>query len=62
MESSNIKNVQIPNLSAIDPNDEALTRPVDQQIYISFDFYPVDNYEYHRHGIYGYHQGILITF
>lgn len=57
-ESPKLINIHIPDLKALEENDESLREHVDYQIYISFSFNPVDNYEYHRKNLYGLLEGI----
>ncbi|OXU19433.1 hypothetical protein TSAR_003623 [Trichomalopsis sarcophagae] len=55
-ESSHEVNISIPLLNALTPDDPSLIHPVDQQIFIEFDFYPVNNFDFHRKNLYGYNQ------
>ncbi|XP_014215268.1 laccase-3-like [Copidosoma floridanum] len=55
-ESSHSTNISIALVKSMDPNDECLTRKPDQQLFINFDFYPLDNYDFHRNSLYGYRQ------
>ncbi|XP_023314043.1 laccase-2-like [Trichogramma pretiosum] len=48
--------INVPDLNATAPNDPSLTRRPDVQHYINFDFYPIDNYDFHRQNLYGYNQ------
>lgn len=48
--------LSIISLEALDKDDEANTREPDYQFYISYDFYAIDNYEFHREHLYGYNQ------
>ncbi|KAJ8670519.1 hypothetical protein QAD02_001778 [Eretmocerus hayati] len=48
--------INIPQLVSMAPSDISLQPVPHQQIYISFDFYPLDNYDYHRKNLYGYNQ------
>ncbi|XP_014205468.1 laccase-1-like [Copidosoma floridanum] len=50
-------NINIPQLVAAKSNDlTALTPNVDQQIYINFDFYPLNNYDFHRKSLFGFYE------
>ncbi|XP_058802855.1 uncharacterized protein LOC131670893 [Phymastichus coffea] len=55
-ESWPITNIAIPNLTSLDANDVSLSEKVDHQVYISFDFHNIDNYDFHRKHLYGYNQ------
>ncbi|OXU25280.1 hypothetical protein TSAR_010875 [Trichomalopsis sarcophagae] len=50
--------ISIPLLRSLSPNDVSSTKRPDQQIFISFDFYPINNYDYHRAGLYGFNQAL----
>lgn len=52
--------INIVSLNATAPNDITLIKKADQQIYISFDIYNIDNYDFHRKHLYGYYQGTII--
>lgn len=50
--------LSIPHLEAVDTTpDLSLKEVPDQQIYISFDFYPKDNPHYHKSKLYGFSEG-----
>ncbi|XP_016844683.1 laccase-2-like [Nasonia vitripennis] len=55
-ETSYQVNISIPLLNSIAPNDPSITDPVDQQVFITFDFYNIDNYDFHRRNLYGFYQ------
>lgn len=55
-EGNPLTNLNIPLLTSMYPNDEALLRKPDYQQFINFDFYPLDNYDYHRKNLYGFNQ------
>lgn len=63
LNSLNVKLAQegtlsIPHLEALDTAlDLSLKDVPDQQIYISFDFYPKDNPHYHKSKLYGFSEG-----
>ncbi|XP_066994423.2 uncharacterized protein [Anabrus simplex] len=44
----------IPELDAIEEDDESLKPEPDMQLYISYDFYAIDNPHYHRFPHYGF--------
>lgn len=46
----------IASLDSAEPDDDSLLSEPDQQIYISYDFYEIDNNDYHRKNLYGYYQ------
>ncbi|KAJ8686471.1 hypothetical protein QAD02_022265 [Eretmocerus hayati] len=54
--TQNNTDIYVPWLTSIAPADITLRPVPDQQIYISYDFYKLDNYEYHRKNLYGYDQ------
>ncbi|XP_023248426.1 laccase-2-like [Copidosoma floridanum] len=49
----------IASLNSAEPDDLSISRDPDHQIYISYDFYEMDNDDYHRRDLYGYYQGIF---
>ncbi|XP_014238681.2 laccase-like [Trichogramma pretiosum] len=55
-ESAPIINVNIPDLSSISPDDPTLRPNADVQLFVNFDFYPLDNYDFHRQNLYGFNQ------
>ncbi|KAJ8683446.1 hypothetical protein QAD02_019238 [Eretmocerus hayati] len=48
--------VNIPDLNSTQPDDETSLEDPDYKIYIAFDFYHLDNYDFHRKDLYGYNQ------
>ncbi|XP_031782456.1 uncharacterized protein LOC100115163 [Nasonia vitripennis] len=48
--------VSIPLLRSIAKNDETSLRKPDHQFYIAYDFYVIDNYDFHRRHLYGFDQ------
>ncbi|XP_014215269.1 L-ascorbate oxidase-like [Copidosoma floridanum] len=46
----------IASLNSAEPDDLSISRDPDHQIYISYDFYEMDNDDYHRRDLYGYYQ------
>ncbi|KAJ8670518.1 hypothetical protein QAD02_001777 [Eretmocerus hayati] len=48
--------ILIPQLTSLNASDISLRKHPDQQIYISFDFHQLDNYDYHRKNFYGFSQ------
>lgn len=57
---STVVNVNIPRLYSMSPNDVSVNGPVNHQFYIKMDFNRIDNYDYHRHGLYGFYQGMVV--
>ncbi|KAJ8683445.1 hypothetical protein QAD02_019237 [Eretmocerus hayati] len=55
-ESANCTSVNIPLLKSKAENDLSLKEKPDQQIYVSFDMYPIDNPDFHRKDLYGFNQ------
>ncbi|XP_011500453.1 PREDICTED: laccase-1-like [Ceratosolen solmsi marchali] len=48
--------LSILSLEALDKNDQVNTMDPDYQFFVSYDFYMIDNYEFHRKHLYGYQQ------
>lgn len=51
-------NVDIVDLKALKENDITLQKHPHQQVYLSFNFQGIDNYDFNRKDLYGYDQGI----
>ncbi|OXU25591.1 hypothetical protein TSAR_001264, partial [Trichomalopsis sarcophagae] len=53
--------IGIPSLTSIAANDESLGRKPDHQFYITYDFYALDNYDFHRRHLYGFYEALPRT-
>lgn len=62
MEVASGNRVIVSTLKSLEPNDKSLNQKTpDHKIYVSFDFYKIDNHDYHREGLYGYNQSEFVN-
>jgi L-ascorbate oxidase len=54
-ESKDVLN--IITLESLDKNDDSSTKDPDYKFFLAYDFYPVNNYDYHRENLYEFNQG-----